>query len=245
MTCTTTDCGNETSTYLCGQCVSDLQAWVDEAHQLAPELTVTIAKQDVLRRAGNTGGGGGKAGSAAPINLDAVQLQMNLQSVARDAATYATDQHAAGIATLIQEWCKTAERLISGLREVRIITRCECGGNVLTDDPPPTPSSVNPDPADTGKCQSCGIAVSVTKRDTIERIADNAPDPMKGRQLVAWVRQNAGYNIALTDVRNWAREGLIHRTNDTTEGHPTYAVQDVLRITYRKMSSGKGRQLAS
>lgn len=112
--CTTTDCGNETSTYLCGQCVSDLQAWVDEAHTLAPELTVTIAKQDVLRRAGNTGGGGGKAGSAAPINLDAVQLQMNLQSVSRDAATYATDQHAAGIATLIQEWCKTAERLISG-----------------------------------------------------------------------------------------------------------------------------------
>jgi len=112
--CTTPDCGNETSTYLCGQCVSDLQAWVDEAHTLAPELTVTIAKQDVLRRAGNTGGGGGKAGSAAPINLDAVQLQMNLQSVARDAATYATDQHAAGIATLIQEWCKTAERLISG-----------------------------------------------------------------------------------------------------------------------------------
>ena len=112
--CTTADCNNPTDQYLCGQCVSDLQAWVDEAHTLAPELTVTIAKQDVLRRAGNTGGGGGKAGSAAPINLDAVQLQMNLQSVARDAATYATDQHAAGIATLIQEWCKTAERLISG-----------------------------------------------------------------------------------------------------------------------------------
>ena len=114
MTCTTERCNNPTDQYLCGQCVSDLQAWVDEAHTLAPELTVTIAKQDVLRRAGNTGGGGGKAGSAAPINLDAVQLQMNLQSVARDAATYATDQHAAGIATLIQEWCKTAERLISG-----------------------------------------------------------------------------------------------------------------------------------
>ena len=120
MTCTTTDCGNETSTYLCGQCVRDLQAWVDQAHTLAPELTVTIAKQDVLRKAGNTGGGGGKAGSAAPINLDAVQLQMNLQAVAKDAATYATDPNAAGLAWLIQDWCTKAERLISGPEAERI-----------------------------------------------------------------------------------------------------------------------------
>lgn len=118
--CTTTDCGNETSTYLCGQCVRDLQAWVDQAHQLAPELTVTIAKQDVLRKAGNTGGGGGKAGSAAPINLDAIQLQMNLQAVAKDAATYATDPNAAGLAWLIQDWCTKAERLISGPEAERI-----------------------------------------------------------------------------------------------------------------------------
>lgn len=114
MTCTTADCNNPTDQYLCGQCVSDLQAWVDQAHQLAPELTVTIAKQDVLRKAGNTGGSGGKAGSAAPINLDAVQLQMNLRSVATDANVYATDANAAGLAWLIQDWCTKAERLISG-----------------------------------------------------------------------------------------------------------------------------------
>jgi hypothetical protein len=28
--CTTADCANHTSTYLCGQCVTDLQAWLDK-----------------------------------------------------------------------------------------------------------------------------------------------------------------------------------------------------------------------
>lgn len=243
--CTTMDCGNGTTSYLCDQCVSDLQAWVEKAHKYAPELNVTIAKLDVLRHAGSTGGGGGKAGSAAPINLDAVQLQQNLYSVDRDAKVYALDQFAAGIAWTIQEWVDKAELLISGVKETRIITRCQCGGDVTTDSPPPTPTSLNPDPADIGTCQSCGIVVSATKKEIQERIIRNAPGPMRSREVVNWIRQNAGHNIAITDVRNWVREGLIRRTNDPTEGHPTYAVQDVLRITYRKIASGKGRQLAS
>lgn len=118
--CTTTDCGNRTTSYLCNQCVSDLQAWVEKAHKYAPELNVTIAKLDVLRHAGSTGGGGGKAGSAAPINLDAVQLQQNLYSVDRDAKVYALDQFAAGIAWTIQDWVTKAELLISGPEEERV-----------------------------------------------------------------------------------------------------------------------------
>ena len=114
-TCTTTDCGRPTETYLCAQCVTDLDAWIQKANEYAPELDVTIAKQDVLRKAGNTGGGGNKAGSAAPVNLDAIQLQQNLYSVgSRTAAVYAQDQFAAGIAWTIQDWVTKAERLISG-----------------------------------------------------------------------------------------------------------------------------------
>lgn len=112
--CTTEDCQNFTSTYLCGQCVTDLQAWIDLARGYVVDLNVTIARQDVLRRAGNPGGGGVASESAMPWNDDADQLQQNLLSIDRDAKAYALMPDAAGQAWLIQEWCKKAERLISG-----------------------------------------------------------------------------------------------------------------------------------
>ena len=242
--CTTDDCRNMTSTYLCSQCVSDLQQWIARIPILLVELRVTIARQDNVRPAGG-GGGGSKPGSAAPLNFDAWQLQENLRAVGKSAMDYAHDEHAAGTAWMIQDWCQKAELLISGFPETRIVTRCRCGGDVTTTFPQPKPTAANPDPADTGTCQSCGITVSTTKQETLKRIIDNAPGPMKTRDVVTWIRTNAGHNIATTDVRNWAREGLLTRTNSADERQPTYEVQEVLRVTYRKIASGKGRKLAS
>jgi len=113
MECTTDDCRNMTSTYLCTQCVSDLQSWLDRIPVLLVELRVTIARQDNVRPAGG-GGGGSKPGSAAPINLDALQLSENLRTVGGDANTYAHQEHAAGAAWLIQDWVTKAELLVSG-----------------------------------------------------------------------------------------------------------------------------------
>ena len=112
MECTTEDCNNGTSTYLCSQCVSDLQQWLDKVPPLVLALDVTIAKLDCVRSAG--GGGGGKPGSKAPINLDALQLQENLRSVGDDAKAYAQDERAAGLAWMIQDWATKAELLVSG-----------------------------------------------------------------------------------------------------------------------------------
>lgn len=112
MECTTEDCGNGTSTYLCSQCVTDLQAWLDKVPPLVLALDVTIAKLDNVRSAG--GGGGSKPGSKAPINLDALQLQENLRSVGDDAKAYAQDDRAAGLAWMIQDWATKAELLVSG-----------------------------------------------------------------------------------------------------------------------------------
>jgi len=117
MECTTEDCQNHTSTYLCTQCVRDLQAWLDMVPDLVKALTVTIAKLDNVRPAGGGGGGGHKPGSAAPINLDALQLQENLRTVGWNAKTYAEDERAAGLAWLIQEWVTKAEILVSGPNE--------------------------------------------------------------------------------------------------------------------------------
>lgn len=117
--CTTVDCRNHTSTYLCTHCVTDLQAWLDKVPVLVAELRVSIAKLDNVRPAGG-GGGGGKPVSAAPINLDALQLQENLRTVGRDAKPYALDPHAAGLAWLIQDWVTKAELIISGPEETHV-----------------------------------------------------------------------------------------------------------------------------
>lgn len=114
MICSTPDCERGTSTYLCTQCVSDLQAWIDQVAFLLPELDVTIARLDVTRPGNSETRSSNMAGSAAPANLDALQLKANLESVTHTAAEYAAMDHAAGSAWIISEWCKSAELLISG-----------------------------------------------------------------------------------------------------------------------------------
>ena len=116
MECTTDDCRNFTSEYLCTQCVSDLQQWIARIPILLVELRVTIARQDNVRPAGG-GGGGSKPGSAAPINFDAWQISENLKTVGKSAKEYAQAEDAAGMAWLIQDWCTKAEMLILGPEE--------------------------------------------------------------------------------------------------------------------------------
>lgn len=121
MDCTTPECGTPTAgTYLCTQCVSDLQAWIDQVAFLLPELDVTIKRLDVTRPGNSETRSTNVAGSAAPANLDALQLKLNLESVTHTAAEYAAMDHAAGSAWIISEWCKSAELLISGPAEPRI-----------------------------------------------------------------------------------------------------------------------------
>ena len=120
MICTTPDCELATSTYLCTQCVSDLAASIEYAHRLLPDLDVTIARLDVTRPGNPETRSTNVAGSAAPANMDALQLKLNLESVTHTAEEYAKEIHAAGTAWIIQEWCKSAEVLISGPEEIRI-----------------------------------------------------------------------------------------------------------------------------
>lgn len=112
--CTTTDCANHTSAYLCTQCISDLQQWIDKAMLLIPELDVTIARLDVTRPGNPETRSSNHGGSAAPANLDALQLKINMQTIDPDAKVYALDPRAAGLAWLIQDWTKKAELMISG-----------------------------------------------------------------------------------------------------------------------------------
>lgn len=120
MTCTTPDCETPTETYLCKQCVSDLQARIDSIHFLLPEMDVAIARLDVTRPSNPETKSSNDAGSAAPANLDAIELKARMQTVTNTAAEYALMDHAAGTAWIIAEWETKAELLISGPLEPRI-----------------------------------------------------------------------------------------------------------------------------
>ena len=164
--CTTVDCANHTSAYLCTNCVRDLQAWLDKVPVLIVELNVTIAKLDNVRPAGGGGGGGGhKPGSEAPINLDALQLQENLRSVNRTLASqHAKDPHAAGVAWLIQDWVTKAERLVSG------------------PDEPPVNHNANRE-------RVKGIAPAMPTRQLVPWLRQNAKVVVTSMDIRNWVRR--------------------------------------------------------
>lgn len=232
MTCTTPDCERATSTYLCTQCVSDLQAWIDQVPRLLPELDVTIARLDVTRPGNSETRSSNVAGSAAPANLDALELKARLQSVTHTAAEYAQEDHAAGTAWIIQEWCKNAELLISGPEEIRIVTtHIDCGGNVTTTNPRPQVTDNNPDPTDAGTCQSCGNLVSTSPKKTAARVNAEAP-PMITRRLIPWLREHARIHITRADINNWRQRGHLHPV--AHEPTPTYRPADVVNVYQNK-----------
>lgn len=242
--CTTPDCERPTETYLCTQCVSDLQAWIDQVPEMRKQLFITMARLDNVRPPNSEGGGGGSAGSSIPLDERAMDMRYALKFwQGHDAAALANDPLAGGFMPDLKHILARAERIIDLPPDIRIITTCQCGGTITSKEPPPTPTDKNPDPADVGTCQTCGVSVSTTNAETVQRIIKGAPDAMKTKDIVKWIRERSGHRIASTDIRNWAREGAIKRANDIEDGHPTYKVQDVLRITYAKLASGKGRKL--
>ena len=115
MICTTAGCEADSILFLCSTCINDLQQWIDKIAIVLPELDVSIARLDNVRVGNAEGGNGSKSsGSAAPLNLDAMQIKINLASITQDADYYAKDQFAAGIAWTIADWYTKAELIVSG-----------------------------------------------------------------------------------------------------------------------------------
>lgn len=117
--CTSEYCNNETDLYLCNECVSVLNEWITEAMIYLPELDAAIAKQTTISKP-SEGGNGTKSGINPGINLDALQIKINLQSIDRTGEQYAHDQHAAGIAWMIEQWVKRARLIVEGETELPI-----------------------------------------------------------------------------------------------------------------------------
>jgi hypothetical protein len=229
--CTTEDCANHTSTYLCGQCVSDLQQWLDKVPTLITELSVTVSRLDQIRPANAGWNSGGVPGSAAPINLDALQLQENLRSVGRDAKAYAQDERAAGLAWLIQDWITKAELLVSGPEEVFTYGTC---GAFKGDDEPPCPATLMDQPgARYVECGECGKSHDIQQRRR-NLTAQIGGEPLPPREVREFLREKANLVIKAKDLENWValrRLPYVHeRVTTDTKPRRIFFPGDVFKI---------------
>lgn len=111
--CTTEDCANETSTYLCGQCVRDLQAWLDRVTETRQMLFTTMAKLDNTGPKNSEGGGGGSTGSAMPLREGAMDVRYALAIwEGRTAADLAHEEYAGGYVGELKRLIGKAEDLV-------------------------------------------------------------------------------------------------------------------------------------
>lgn len=241
MTCTAPDCDNEATLYLCIHCIRDLQAWIDKVPETRAVLFTTMAKLD--KTAPSRGEGGNGATKEAPllINEAAMEKRHALRLWEnQDAQQLAHDEHSGGYLPMLKRLIETAERITDNPPEIRVITTCECGGTVTTRSPKPEPTDDNPDPEDWGNCQTCREPVCKTEASTMQRIQDGMPKDLKTRDALKWIRDNSNISIKSTDVRNWAREGKLQRTNpEATKERPAYNVADILTIHYRHAGANK------
>lgn len=245
MTCTTADCESPATLFLCGHCIRDLQAWIDRVPDLRRSLFTTMSKLDQTAPQNREGGGGLSTGSAMPISDRAMDKRAALRIwEGQDAEQLAHDQYAGGFLPMLKQLIEEAERIIDNPPETRVITTCDCGGTVTSTDPKPEPTIKDPDPEDWGECRTCHKHIARTEHGTRARIQERVPQSMKTKDALKWMRDNAGISIASTDIRNWAREGKLIRTNPNDEGErPAYNVAEILAIHYRH--AGANRRVAS
>lgn len=120
--CLTPECGTASKLYLCENCIRDLAGRLEQGKKLIPELGVTIARLDSGGPRNPEGGHGTKsASSAAPLDLNALQVQMDLEEDTRySAVEWASDPWTAQEVERVIKNIVTAESLISGPEEQHV-----------------------------------------------------------------------------------------------------------------------------
>ena len=226
--CTTEDCNNHTSTYLCGQCVTDLQAWLDKVPDLREELFVTMAKLDAVAPR-NSGGGGGKTENPAPVNHGAMDIRHALAVwEGQDAAKLAHDKFAGGFLPLLKELIEAAEKAIDLPTHTVVYGPCQANTGEGECD-----QHLKADPeAETIICPACGAihrAISL-----IESRARRARgNPMPPREAREFLQKEARVFILKKDFENWVQLGKLEpvlKTDAAGKERKMYYPGDVLQV---------------
>ncbi|WP_102157691.1 hypothetical protein [Zhihengliuella halotolerans] len=224
--CTTTDCQNPTETYLCSQCVSDLQQWIDKVPDLIEELFTTMARQDQVRT-GRNGGNGGDIHAPMPIRADAAELRQALHIwVKQDAGQLAHDQHAGNFLPMLRDLIKRAERIIDlPPDETIIVGTCQCGAKL----------TAKIDQHDV-PCTECDTVYDRnTLDDHLRQLVRG--EPMRPRQAIEHLRRNANVSIKIKDIKNWVQLGhlgyVLERVVNAGAPVRAYFPGDVLNIHHQ------------
>ncbi|GAA2545791.1 hypothetical protein HD598_002151 [Neomicrococcus aestuarii] len=118
--CTGGGCDKPTTHYLCGDCTTSLAKTMSDIPRLIEVLKLISTNiEKAFTQKAARGGGGGKAGSKPPMNLNAYQLALNLNmALAYTPHQYATHQDGAWSKQYIESQAKAAKLLVDGEPEV-------------------------------------------------------------------------------------------------------------------------------
>ncbi|MGP5599584.1 hypothetical protein ACTXOJ_11390 [Glutamicibacter arilaitensis] len=237
-TCGTIDCEAEAQDkYLCGKHTRYLQTELNKIPELLEDLFITMAKLDHTAPQRSEGGGGLSTGSAMPLRYGALELRQALGLWTHSNAEKLAQDHRAGnFLPMLSKLISDATDCIDNPPEVRVITTCRCGGQVVTEEPKPEDGK-----PDTGNCEICDEYYEQTAAMTRFRIHRATPEALRTRDAIKWIRDNAGISIKSTDIWNWQREGKITPTNrqEGSREHPTYNVADILKAHYLNVEKNR------
>lgn len=235
--CTTDDCQNQTSTFLCTRCVSDLQQWLDKVPEMREELFITMAKLDSIAPR-NSGGGGGKAEAPSTVNHGAMDVRHALLIwEGQDARKLAADKFAGGFLPMLQDLIEKAERIIDLPIQKIVYGPCQSATDEGECD-----HQLKADPeAETITCPSCGafhrvlsIIASRTKR--------TRGNPLPPREVREYLMKTTRTFVTKKDIENWVMLGhlkyVLDRVTTTAKAPKIYYPGDVL-ATHHRMKDRK------
>lgn len=220
--CTSDDCANLAEQAICGQCVSDLQAWLNKVPDMMQELFVTMARLDATAPRNREGGEGMSTEPAMPVRFGALEVRAALriwveirttgEMVALDANKLAKDKFAGKFLPMLQGLLAKAERAIDNPMEKHVYGKCtaayqwgdmaECGAEL----------QAAPDAHET-ECPACGTYYDLDQLRA-ERTAYFRETPMPPREARETLEAQTGVKVNKITFENWLNRGQLRYVLD-------------------------------
>lgn len=244
-TCTTENCGQLTSLYLCTDCIVELDSLLQDVGPLLNFIGGAIDQTAVTRSPGASGGGGGVAKSRPAMNVDAYLLRAWLHQLPDRAYETAAENPKAGeILWMARDWVKKARDLVWGPEDTRVYGQCEEPIELTLEEamdaeegaPPYKPCRgqlvAHPDDVSV-KCPECNTVHQVSDiMDKLRRKVRGEPMPPSGvRELL---RAKAKAIVTKKDIENWVKRGklgyVLDHVSSTGKDRKIYYPGDVLKV---------------
>lgn len=233
MICTTPECNRPTSVYLCGQCVSDLQAWIDRVPAMREELFITMAKLDAIAPRNSEGSGGGKTESDLPVNDRAMDMRHALMLwEGQDAKSLAKDKYAGGFLAMLQDLLDKAEVIIDLPRQQIVYGPCQAE---TPDGECKRELKAEPE-AETIDCPECGAFHRVASI-IASRAKRSRGEPLPPKEVREFLMAETKTFVTKKNIENWVMLGhlkyVLARVTTTVKPPRIYYPGDVMTTHFR------------